>query len=246
MVFGKNPQEALHDRGVVVTRFSGTDGRDIVRSHELQGNLQTLATDTLSLIREHTNSNYRVGDDLTMKATNQIPQVALRELVVNALIHRKYGIVAPVKVAIFDDRLEIFSPGELPPNITLEVLGDGTSQIRNVHLAKFARRLGLIEKLGSGIKEARRLLEESGFPAPEFIDQPTSFKVIIQTQPFKKMLSSPEKIVDQLLKKQSHVSKQDLVKSGVADRTASQTLSRLVAESKLRRVGKGRNTRYTR
>ena len=107
----------------------------------------------------------------------EIPREALEEIVANALIHRDYFIMAPVRVFVFPDRLEIISPGHLPNNLTIENIKSGNSNIRNPILASFATKILPYRGLGSGILRALRL-----WPDIEFIDdrENTLFKVIIK------------------------------------------------------------------
>jgi ATP-dependent DNA helicase RecG len=244
MVYGSEPQHFVPESAIIVTKFRGTTGRDIVRSHDLSGNIGKMTKDAISLISEYTSSNYSLRNHVQFEPEDFFPELALRELILNALIHRKYNIAGPVKIAIFEDRLEIFSPGELPPSIHVESLGDGTSQIRNVHITKFARKLRLMEKLGSGILEARRALAAARLQQPNFLEQANSFKVIL----FRKKIFSaqmiPAEVALAILQEKSEVNKRDLVLAGVSDRTASYILSELVSRGILERLGKGKNTKY--
>jgi len=108
---------------------------------------------------------------------SEIPQIVFEELLVNALIHRDYFISAVIRIFIFDDRIEIISPGHLPNNLTIEKIRTGNSNIRNPILASFvAKKLLPYRGLGSGI---RRSLEE--WPHIEFIDDRDgcTFKAIV-------------------------------------------------------------------
>lgn len=95
-----------------------------------------------------------------------VPRIVFEELLVNALIHRDYFINAPVRVFIFDDRIEIISPGSLPNHLSVEKVRAGNSILRNPILASFAAK-GILpyRGLGTGI---RRVLKE--WPGVEFID----------------------------------------------------------------------------
>lgn len=244
MVFGHEPQKFLYERGVIVTKFAGIKGRNIVRSTEVSGSIGKLTTDVIALINEYTTEKYVMTDQIYLRPKLFFPDIALRELILNALIHRKYQITAPTKVAIYDDRVEIFSPGELPPAITLESLGDGTSQIRNVHIAKFARKVGLMEKLGSGIREAKEALAHASIPPPVFIEQATSFKCVIFRAKTVGKSDNPRQIALGFLQENTWISKRDLVKSGVSDRNASLILKKLLEEGLLHREGAARATRF--
>lgn len=80
---------------------------------------------------------------------------AVREVVLNAIIHRDYTSSSDSIVKIFDDRIEIYNPGRLPAGLTVEKLlkGDYRSSVRNRKIADMFKEVGLVEKYGSGIKE---------------------------------------------------------------------------------------------
>lgn len=253
MVFGKNPQKYLHESGILLTLFRGTKGRDIIRTHEIRGNIPSMIQQTVEFINEYTSFKTDLVSSSELIQESEFPIIAIREIIANALIHRKYQIHGATKVAIFSDRVEIFSPGELPPQISAESLGDGTSQIRNTYIAKFARKLKLIEKLGSGIRIAMEALEENKFQRPNFLEQPTSFKVTLfrrkqdsQSIPAvdESIKVDPEKLVKQYLTKNSFIVKNDLVRLGIPSRTATTYLKKLVDEGVLVRKGKARATIY--
>jgi ATP-dependent DNA helicase RecG len=244
MVYGSEPQRFVMESEIIVTKFKGITGRDIVTSHDLSGNIGKMTKDAISLINEYTSSKYRLTNQVHFGPEDCFPEIVLREIILNALIHRKYNIAGPVKIAIFDDRLEIFSPGELPPSIHVESLGDGTSQIRNIHITKFARKLRLMEKLGSGILEANRAMAVANLQQPKFLEQAKSFKVILFRKKVFSAQLTPAETAEEILKKKNEINKRDLVLAGVLDRTASFTLSELVRRGILERIGKGKSTKY--
>lgn len=92
-------------------------------------------------------------------------------------MHRDYFIEnAPVHVNIFDNRIEVISPGSLPKGVSLETLGE-MSVPRNNLVTDLVLRTGLIEKLGTGIQRMRQLATEHGLEEPEFQESPQLFKV---------------------------------------------------------------------
>jgi len=101
-----------------------------------------------------------------MPGIPEIPEAVFEELLVNALIHRDYLVSAPIRLFIFDDRIEIISPGHLPDNLTVEKIRAGISNIRNPILVSYTAK-GLLpyHGLGSGIKRALSL-----WPKIEFKD----------------------------------------------------------------------------
>jgi predicted HTH transcriptional regulator len=91
----------------------------------------------------------------------EYPLEAIREALINAIIHRDYAILgSDIKVAIYDDMLEITSPGPLPDALPVEELGTGRSEIRNRVLAPIFKALKLIEAWGSGIQKIRKELDQ--------------------------------------------------------------------------------------
>ncbi len=91
----------------------------------------------------------------------EYPLEAIREALVNAVIHRDYAILgSDIKVAIYDDMLEITSPGPLPDTLPIDELGSGRSEIRNRVLALIFKDLRLIKAWGSGIQKMRKELED--------------------------------------------------------------------------------------
>ena len=121
----------------------------------------------------------------------EIARIVWEELVANALIHRDYFISAPVRVLVFQNRVEIISPGHLPNNLTIENIKAGNSNMRNPILASFAAKLLPYRGLGSGLLRALR-----AWPQIELIDDRTGnlFKVIV-TRP-KKSVVSPDTRLD--------------------------------------------------
>ncbi len=100
----------------------------------------------------------------------EIPPSAIRELIVNAVVHRSYLDHNCIQVAIYDDRLEILSPGKLPKGQTLEKMQEGHSKIRNEALAKAFSYMKIIEHWGSGILRVIQEVENTGLKKPVFSD----------------------------------------------------------------------------
>lgn len=96
------------------------------------------------------------SENVNMPGESEIPRVVFEELVVNALVHRSYFIDAPIRIVIFDDRVEIISPGSLPNHLTVEKILAGNANIRNPVIASYVAK-GLLPYwgLGSGIKRAK-------------------------------------------------------------------------------------------
>jgi len=91
-------------------------------------------------------------------------------LIINAVIHRNYQISSSVQVAVYDDRVEISSPGTIYGSLTLEDAMEGRSSIRNKTLARTLEKIDILEGWGSGLKRIFSQCEEYGIPYPVFVE----------------------------------------------------------------------------
>lgn len=173
-----------------------------------------------------------------------IPTLALREAITNALLHRKYTIPGATKIAIYADHLEIFSPGSFPGLISLKNLGDGSTYLRNSLLAKFARKAGLVEKMGSGIRLMFSLCDKAKLNKPEFSEDGDFVKVTFR---FEKKIHSTnlESEIEKMLKDQPVLTVAEVLRRVDASRnTVTAAFNRLLKNRVVERVGTGRGVRY--
>lgn len=146
--FSKSPELVIPEAIVICTQFKGTKGRNIIRSQEITGPIPQLVEKSLNLVISWLETNLEISKSGQLQGTTPVPDIALREAIINAVIHRKYFIQGATKIAIYENRIEIFSPGEFPGLVSIDNLGDGTTFLRNPALAKLARKSKLVEKLG--------------------------------------------------------------------------------------------------
>jgi ATP-dependent DNA helicase RecG len=119
---------------------------------------------SLDFIKRHTNVSYTIDYNCQRSEIREYPGVAIREAVINALVHRDYCFQnSCVYIHIFSDRLEIEKPGGIAGGIALEEL-DGRSIRRNPLLADLLCRAGYGEKLGSGMIRIQTALRQNGNP----------------------------------------------------------------------------------
>jgi ATP-dependent DNA helicase RecG len=177
LLFSRSPQFRLPVFIVKAVVYPGDniDEDHYLSSQDLSGKLSDVFQKTLSFVLS--NIKYLQKDKgVNTTGDPEIPRIALEELLVNALIHRDYFILAPIRLFIFSDRLEIISPGHLPNNLTVENIKKGNSNIRNPILTSFASKLLPYRGLGNGIRRAIQ-----AYPEITFIDdrEGNIFKVII-------------------------------------------------------------------
>lgn len=178
LLFGKNPMKYTPLSQVIAVSFIGTDigGREYRDSENIEGNVKKLYIDGLAFIKRNLRK-VQDGQDFNTTGILEIPPPALEELLINALIHRNYFISGNIRILIFDDRVEIISPGKLHNNLTVDKIKRGVSVKRNHTLASFAFDLIPYRGIGSGIIRALQHYPDIEFINEVEIDQ---FKVIIK------------------------------------------------------------------
>jgi ATP-dependent DNA helicase RecG len=127
---------------------------DYLDTEDFSGPLPRVFENALAFIMRNLHK-IQAGRGINMPGRPEIPEAVFEELLVNALVHRDYLVSAPIRLFIFDDRIEIVSPGHLPNNLTVEKIRTGISNIRNPILVSYTAK-GLLpyHGLGSGIKRA--------------------------------------------------------------------------------------------
>ena len=244
LCFCEEPEQYIPEAHVLCTRFRGRSGRDIINTVAVKGTLETQADKTFSLICQWLTEGYHLIG-VKLKPKTIVPKAAVREAIINALLHRKYWIPGAIKVALYDDRLEIFNPGGFPGLVDIHNLGDGTTYLRNPHLAKLARRFGLIEKLGTGIRLMQDSCRASGIMPPTFIEGADSVKVVFNFLPDTEKNESEYDRLLALFDLRDKVTVGEVEKYlGVSRNTATRKLNVLIKKNILKRIGKGPSVRY--
>ena len=169
LLFTRKPQRHIMNAGARVGRFK-TD-IDILDTVEAFGNLFQQMETLLNGIKKHLNVRFEIGE-VERQDIWDYPLEAIREGVINALIHRDYLSTADIQIKVYDDRIKIWNPGKLPQELTVDDLKkDHGSLPRNRLLAYAFYYAGLIEKWGSGTKRIVDLCVQQGLPEPEFKEE---------------------------------------------------------------------------
>lgn len=198
LLFGKQPQRFLPHSSVKLARFRGKDVDGIIVDRkEVFGTLDKIIEDTARFVSNNMRIQARI-DSLYREDLPEYPLIAVREAITNALAHRDYANTGQkVSLRIFDDRLEVESPGGLAGPVTLENLGQKRYS-RNPLLARLMYEMRLIEEMGTGIRRMRRALSEIGSPPPDFHNDSSAFVAILPARPFQEVtapappVASPE------------------------------------------------------
>jgi ATP-dependent DNA helicase RecG len=167
LFFSKDPISYLFYCSVVCALYKGNEKLTILDRKELKGNLIQNVEDSLLFLKKHLNLRYEIHATRREEIL-EIPEIALRETVINSICHRDYFEKgAQVMIEIFDDRVEISNPGGLPKGLTPEKFGK-RSIARNPIIANLFQRARFIEKMGTGINRIRQAMHEAALPDPTF------------------------------------------------------------------------------
>jgi ATP-dependent DNA helicase RecG len=178
LLFAKRPEWIKPQFVVKAIRYPGNDihADTYLDTEDFSGALRKIYEDTLGFIMRNLHK-VQAGRGINSPGTPEIPSVVFEELLVNALIHRDYLIDAPVRIFIYDNRIEIISPGHLPNNLTVAKIRSGNANSRNPILVSYAAK-GVLpyHGLGSGIRRALGV-----FPNIDFEDdrEGNLFKVTV-------------------------------------------------------------------
>jgi ATP-dependent DNA helicase RecG len=244
LMFSEHPDRYIPEATVICTQFHGNEGRDIIQTRELTGAIPTLVDESLTLVSTWLGKYYKL-QGAYLKGNLPLPIEALREGIVNALIHRKYTIPGAVKIALYDNRLEIFSPGQFPGLVDIYNLGDGTTVLRNPHIARLARRLGILEKLGSGIRLIFMSCEKFGIEKPIYHEDGDFVKLVFSLRPRKNTKDSDEENLLRMFRMQNDLSISEVMEFlNVSRNTATRKLNLLIEQNLVQRIGSGPSVRY--
>lgn len=150
-------------------RFRGNDDLVFVDSIDFEEDVVSQIEGAVAFVLKHLNKGSRI-ESLIREDFYEIPEIAVREAIVNAVVHREYMMDdSSIFVKVFDDRVEIESPG-LPLGLDIHDVMSGRSKIRNQALASVFKTMGLIERYGGGIRRMVNACISAGLSAPEFIE----------------------------------------------------------------------------
>ena len=188
---------------------------------------------------------YEVIQGADRKMIEKIPEAAFREAIANALIHRGWDVKSHVRVSMFDDRIELVSPGGLPAGITAEeYLSGKLSVLRNRNLANVFYRLGFVEIFGTGITRIKQLYAES-LTKPDFEISENTIKIILPIFETNADLTEDEKVIYKCLSKTMLKPISEIAPYVPFGKSKTTQLLKAMGEKGVVAVeGKGRGTKY--
>ncbi len=181
ILFAKDRFDRFPDAWIQAGRFAGKDRSRIADSAEIRSHLPRAVEEAIEFVQKHMSREAVIGPVRRIDHW-RVPPAALREAVVNAVVHADYAERgAPIRVAVYEDRIEIENPGILPLGLTLEDIRKGVSKLRNRVIGRVFHELGLIEQWGSGIQRMTAACTDAGLPAPVLEELGSRFRATLST-----------------------------------------------------------------
>ena len=234
-----NPFDYAH---IECKRFRGKDVRVILDSKEYRGNLMEQVEESLKFVLNY----LMLGSDFKRAQridSYEIPENAIREFIINAVIHRSYSVhITPIYISVFDDRIEILSPGNFPYGLSIDEILKGFSNPRNPSIASFFKIIGFAEGWGSGIKRASLECVSVGLRSPLVEEVGNNVRVTIFRKSYQ---GDREEIMDvgsiqivELMSENNDLKIDDIVKkTGLSKSGINNRISFLKEKGVIERVG---------
>ena len=246
LLFGKNPQEWLPEAYTVCSQIRGNDGREVIRTIDCSGDLFEQFNTAYNFVLEALPKKFVIKGK-RREESFEIPEIAIREVLMNAMVHRDYNVPGPTKVALFENRLEIFSPGSFPGPLQPGCLEDGVTYIRNTYICKVFREAGYIEKMGTGFRELFRLYRLAGLDEPQIVEGENFIKAILPRTMNRHDVGGARRDVLAIINEVEGISISDIAnRLPLSKATIGRTLRAMVDEGVISKQGTGPATRYIR
>jgi len=257
LFFATDVHDFLPQAQMTLVAFKGTKKGNIYDRQDVRDDLLTQFRQASLFLERHLNVRSEIKG-YNRVDIYEIPLAALREAVVNALMHRDYSILGTqVSVEIFDDRVEIINPGGLPKGLSQKTFAKGISMRRNELIADLFFRLDKVERVGQGIQRMKDAMADAGLKEPEF-EANGFFRAVFRRSP-ELSLKGPEGVVEkvvegvvdnltdnqrrilELVRASATISARQLAERvGISQRKIQENLARLRSKGLLKRVGPDR------
>ena len=243
LLFCEELPDEFEYASISISSYEGSERASLQSTISIKNGFLDIVPRIINEIKKTLWTNIKIKE-IEREDQLEIPELALREAVINSIYHRDYSIIgASTKIDIFVNRLEIISPGNLPVGITLEELGEGASEIRNKVIAKAFRRLGYIEKLGTGISRMIFECNKAGLPPPVFEEPGRFFKVTFYRTK-SEYSELEEKVISEIKKAKEIKAKYHANKLKLHPNTILNYLKVMIDNNVVEKIGKGPNVRY--
>jgi ATP-dependent DNA helicase RecG len=255
LLFGHSPSQWVHSAEITAVRYAGREMSDQFIREDIDGPLPDQIRKAEAFAQANTLQEVAL-EGLTREERPAYPGDVLREVIVNAAAHRDYTIQGEgIRILIFGDRIQVYSPGRLPGHVTVENIVEERFS-RNPVIVQVLADMGFIERLGYGIDRMLRLLQDEGHPAPVFEETTAGFQVTIYARhappPTRRSrwaqldLNPRQELALQYVTEHNRITNREYQKlcPDVSAETIRRDLSDLVHKDVLLRIGRKRATYY--
>jgi ATP-dependent DNA helicase RecG len=236
-------------------RFRGEEAVDFIDEMDTNGNLFEQLDQALAFVTRNTRQAIKITGKPQRERVPEYPDAAIREAISNAICHRNYAEAGHVEIRIFHSSLEVWNPGTLPHDLSLEDLYQTHhSRPRNKLIANVFHRAGLIERWGTGTLRIVEACQERGMSRPDFRSEKGLFKVRFESSvmeapsatPLPEQLNERQKETLKYVKEHGAITSTEYqARFSVQERQAQRDLSDMVDKKLLTKQGRGRLTKYS-
>ena len=249
LFFGKDPLKFFSSAQLRAVRIKGKEVSGLIIDRiDCNGTLWQMVEQIEEFLKKHINFiGLRTEKSFQREDKFDIPIKALRELIINALIHRDYETTADARIFIFDDGVEVINPGHFPKGVTP---AKPLHSPVNRTLSQYMYDIGFIEKYGSGIINVRNLLKENGNKDLEYVLHELETKAVIYSQIFKEKdlerdlekdlenLGEKQRRIIKEIKKNPKITQEELSRIvGINEKNIRNNISKLKKKGLIKRVG---------
>ena len=241
LLVGKDRLVHFPDAWVQAGRFAGFDKSNIIDQAALRMPLAEAIPAAMAFVERHMATGVEIGR-VRSAPRWEIPPLAVREALVNAVAHADYSQRgAPIRVSVFDDRLEVENPGLLPFGLTIEDLPRGVSKLRNRVVGRVFHELGLVEQWGSGAQRMIAACQEAGTARPVWEEIGTRLRVTLHIGKIADVESDAvdRAILDELEASNGLGTSEIAVAIGLSSRATRTRLAKLVERNLVVDIGSG-------
>lgn len=243
LLFSPDRLKFLPDSGIRCVCYVGSSREKIIDQKEINTNLILAVDEVITFVNRHTSVKSEIGES-KREEMPQFPPVAIRESVVNAIVHTDYSLSgSSIQVAVFKDRIEITNPGGLTFGQSLKSALSGISKMRNHVIGRIFRELKLIERLGSGIPRILAVYGGKDAPSPQFQEIECHFRVTLYeiTEPELPQTSWEIQLMAKLANGYKLATKDIAQLWGVTERTARTRIKGMLNKGLIKRIAKSKH-----